>query len=246
MRTGQLSQRYYGHYIASVVDVDDPDHLGRIRVQADQFSDTSDQPIWASIVRPSAGDKTGVYFTPKNGDQVILGFIAGDVREPIVLGYAHSSQNAPDTSLVDTQKHGIVTTIGSVVFDEQNGTITVTLVGPTQSVVTMDKNSGITIDYKGTPESTVTLGSSGIKLDFQGPPEASITLDSSGITLSAQTISIGDSSSMSIQVAGQGVVLTPFVEEIFATHTHATAAPGPPVIPVPPGIPIIPNQTGTQ
>jgi uncharacterized protein involved in type VI secretion and phage assembly len=174
MRTGELYQRYYGHYLAEVVDVDDPDNLGRIRVQADQFADTVDQPVWASVVRPSAGDKQGVFFTPKKGDQVVLGYIAGDVREPMIVGYAHSKQKAPDTGKVGTQQHGIVTTIGSVLFDEKNGTITVTLDGPTKSTVTMDKNNGL-------------------KLDFAGTPEVSITLDSNGITAKC-----GDSSSLTI------------------------------------------------
>jgi uncharacterized protein involved in type VI secretion and phage assembly len=149
MRTGELYQRYYGHYLATVVDVNDPDNLGRIRVQSDQFADTLDQPIWASISRPCAGNKQGVFFTPKNGDQVVLGFIAGDVREPMVTGYAHSTQNAPDTSLVGTQQHGIVTTVGSVIFDEANGTITVTFAGSIASTITLT-SAGISIQGAGT------------------------------------------------------------------------------------------------
>jgi uncharacterized protein involved in type VI secretion and phage assembly len=144
MRTGELYQRYYGHYLAEVVDVNDPDQLGRIRVQADQFADSVDQPVWASVVRPSAGDKQGVFFTPKKGDQVVLSYIAGDVREPMIVGYAHSTQKAPDTAKVSTQRHGIVTTIGSLIFDEQNGTITVKL------------------DVAGAPEVSVTLAANGI------------------------------------------------------------------------------------
>jgi phage baseplate assembly protein gpV len=149
MRTGELSQRYFGHYLATVVDVNDPQHLGRIRVQADQFADTMDHPIWASISRPAAGDQQGVFFTPKNGDQVVISFISGDVREPIVVGYAHSTQKMPATSLVGTRKHGIVTTIGSVVFDEEGRTITVTFAGPIPSTITMT-TAGISIQGAGT------------------------------------------------------------------------------------------------
>jgi phage baseplate assembly protein gpV len=148
MRTGELSQKYFGHYLATVVDVNDPDKLGRIRVQADQFSDTQDQPIWASISRPAAGNQQGVFFTPKTGDQVILCFVAGDVREPIVVGYAHSTQNMP-ASLVGTQQHGIVTTIGSVVFDEEGRSITVTFAGPVPSTITLT-SAGINIQGAGT------------------------------------------------------------------------------------------------
>ena len=148
MRTGELSQKYFGHYLATVVDVNDPEKLGRIRVQADQFTDSMDQPIWASISRPAAGNQQGVFFTPKSGDQVILGFISGDVREPMVMGYAHSTQNQP-AAIVGTQQHGIVTTIGSVVFDEQSRSITVTFAGPVPSTITLT-SAGINIQGGGT------------------------------------------------------------------------------------------------
>jgi uncharacterized protein involved in type VI secretion and phage assembly len=175
MRTGELYQRYFGHYLATVIDVNDPQKLGRIRVQSDQFGDTMDQPIWASISRPAAGNKQGVFFTPKNGDQVILGFIAGDVREPMVMGYAHSTQAAP-ASVVGTQQHGIVTSIGSVVFDEQN--------------------SIITVAFTGSPQSKVTLNSSGITL--QVGDSTSVTLDSSSITLKAADVKVQVDNAMDV------------------------------------------------
>jgi uncharacterized protein involved in type VI secretion and phage assembly len=203
MRTGELYQRYYGHYLATVVDVDDPQKLGRIRVEADQFTDTQDNPLYASISRPAAGDKQGIFFTPKKGDQVVICFIAGDVRQPMVVGYAHSTQKTP-ASIVSTEQHGIVTTIGSMIFDEKNGIITVTLVGPTKSVVTMDKdgskgvkidfddgkstaqldNDGVKLSFKDS-KSTVTLDSNGVKLDVDG--KSTVKLESSGITIQSSS-----------------------------------------------------------
>jgi phage baseplate assembly protein gpV len=154
MRTGDLYQRYYGVYLAKVVDVDDPEQLGRIRVECDQFEDADDDVIWAGVARPAAGDRTGVFFTPKVGDQVVLGYLVGDVAEPIVLGYAHSGQR-PRAEQVDTQKHGIVTGIGSIVFDEQGRKITVTFDGPPASSITLDA-IGLKIESKGVVEITGT------------------------------------------------------------------------------------------
>jgi hypothetical protein len=171
MRTGELYQRYYGHYMATVVDVNDPQKLGRVRLQSAQFTDTMDQPIWASVSRPSAGNKTGVFFTPKKGDQVVISYVAGDVREPMIVGYAHSTQSAPDPQLVGPTKHGIVTSIGSAVFDEGGNTITVTLIGPPQQTLTFDK-------VKGT------------QIDFGQPPTASIVLDPTGITLTSPLVNV--------------------------------------------------------
>ena len=41
------------------------------------------------------------------------------LREPMVMGYAHSTQNMPANSLVSTQQHGIVTTISKVLSNDR-------------------------------------------------------------------------------------------------------------------------------
>lgn len=212
MRTGDLSQRYNGLYLAEVVDVNDPEKLGRVRVKADQFEDTGDQPTWATVARPSAGDKTGVFFTPKTGDQVIVGYMAGDVREPIILGYGHSTARKPDGDKVDTEKHGIVTTIGSITFDEKGGTIL--------------------ISFKGPPESTVTINKEGVVIASKAaPPEGKITLDAKGITIEALAVTVKtpafkvESAGVAITaplttVNGKPLVLGSFLE-VFKAHTHS-------------------------
>jgi uncharacterized protein involved in type VI secretion and phage assembly len=121
MRTGELYQRYYGIYLATVVDVNDPDRLGRVRIECDQFEDSKDQPLWATIARPSAGG-TSVFFSPKVGDQVIIGYVVGDVNEPVVLGYAHALREGqeapPDVSPV---QHAIVTDTFRIDLNEKPG-----------------------------------------------------------------------------------------------------------------------------
>jgi hypothetical protein len=210
MRTGELYQRYYGHYMATVVDVNDPMKLGRVRLQSEQFADTMDQPIWASVSRPSAGDKTGVFFTPKKGDQVVISYVAGDVREPMIVGYAHSSASAPDPQLVGPKKHGIVTSVGSAVFDEDSGTITLTLVGPPVQTLTFDK-------VKGT------------KIDFAGPPPASITLDPTGITLTAPLVNVVGLLTASAGGAGAGAPGALTLSNDMPGGTITISLPGPPM-----------------
>ena len=147
MRTNELYQRYYGLYLGKVVDVKDPQQIGRIRLQCDQFTDSEDDPLWATVARPGGG-ATSVFFTPNQGDQVIFGFQVGDVNGPVILGYAHNSgdQKPPEQVSADPKKHGIVTSIGSVVFDEDAKKIVVTFSGSSSpSTITMDSD-GITLD----------------------------------------------------------------------------------------------------
>src|SRR5262245_45690111 len=119
MRTTDLTQRYYGLYVGKVVSVEDPQKLGRIRLECDQYGDSTDDPLWAVVARPGGG-QTSVFFTPNEGDQVIFGFQVGDVNGPVVLGYAHNSDERPVPEQVQAspKKHGLVTSIGSLVFDE--------------------------------------------------------------------------------------------------------------------------------
>jgi len=145
MRTSELYQRYYGIYVGKVVSVEDPQRLGRIRIECAQFEESEADPLWAVVARPGGGG-TSVFFTPDVGDQVIFGFQVGDVNGPVILGYAHHSGDHEPPQEVDaaTKKHAIVTSIGSVVFDEENKQIVVTLNDP-KSTITM-KNDGITLD----------------------------------------------------------------------------------------------------
>lgn len=161
MRTGDLYQRYYGVFAGTVIDVEDPEKLGRVRIECDQYEDAEDDVFWANVARPAAGDKTGVFFTPKTGDQVIIGYLAGDVGEPVVLGYAHSQKRRPPDQ-VAPRKHAVVTDIGHVVFDEEGGSIRVTFNTP-ESFIQLDKD-GITISAPKVKIVSTAPGTTGIEL----------------------------------------------------------------------------------
>jgi uncharacterized protein involved in type VI secretion and phage assembly len=169
MRTGELYQRYYGLYLATVVDVNDPESLGRVRIECDQFEDTTDDPIWCSVARP-AGGVTSVFFTPKVKDEVIVGFLVGDVNEPVIVGYAHGGKDRQPPSQVSPTKHGIVTTVGSVVFDEDAKKITVTFNAGPESTITMD-SEGIVIkapNIKMEAQTLVQIDSPRVRMNGQG------------------------------------------------------------------------------
>lgn len=140
MRTTDLHQRYHGIYLGKVIAVDDPAGLGRIRVDTDQVVDTSDDPVWATVARPLAGDGPTVFFTPRKNDQVVVAYMQGDPRQPVVLGYAHHQKREPDGT--GPRTHAIATGAGRITFDE-DGKRVVIEVGPTRIVVT---SSGIAIE----------------------------------------------------------------------------------------------------
>jgi Rhs element Vgr protein len=68
----------------------DPDGEDRIQVRLPVIT-TEDQGVWSRIASLDAGDKRGFFFRPEVGDEVIVGFLNDDPRDPIILGMLNSS-----------------------------------------------------------------------------------------------------------------------------------------------------------
>lgn len=89
----QLQQRLItetarGCYLAEVVSVEDPDSLSRVKIKLLSFDQVGDQDaeIWARVATAFAGQNRGAFFIPDVGDEVLVTFVNGDTRFPIVIG----------------------------------------------------------------------------------------------------------------------------------------------------------------
>lgn len=88
---------------------DDPDSEERILIKVPAI-DAEDEGIWARVARPDAGDGRGLFFMPEIDDEVVIGYLNDDPRNPIVLGVLHSSAKpAPITASDDNHEKGIIT-----------------------------------------------------------------------------------------------------------------------------------------
>src|SRR3546814_3085618 len=73
-----------GLILCTVIDSDDPEGLGNVRVQ---YPDFADQPsTWDPVSTMMASGDAGTWFRPKPGDQVLVAFERGDPRFPVVIG----------------------------------------------------------------------------------------------------------------------------------------------------------------
>ena len=68
----------------------DPASELRVQLSIPSLGDLA-APVWARLAQFDAGDGRGAFFLPEVGDEVVLGFLTGDPRHPVVLGSLYSS-----------------------------------------------------------------------------------------------------------------------------------------------------------
>jgi phage baseplate assembly protein gpV len=89
--------KLYGKYRAYVVDADDPENRGRVKVKCPMVMGqyASD---WCEICLPNTESVTGDMFIPAVGESVWVEFEDGDPNYPIVSGGWYPVGEKPDTS----------------------------------------------------------------------------------------------------------------------------------------------------
>jgi len=119
-------KKIYGVTTATVLN--NFDCTGEARVQL-QLPWLPGYTPWARLSSPMAGSSTGSFFVPQVGDEVMVAFNQGDVREPYVLGACWSSADKPPASSPSDAltKRKIRTPVGhELEFDETAQTVTLT------------------------------------------------------------------------------------------------------------------------
>nr|WP_156302500.1 phage baseplate assembly protein V [Methylogaea oryzae] len=118
------------------------------------------------MVSPDAGKDRGYCFRPEVGDEVVIGFINQDPRQPIVLGALFGSVNKPPQRFGEPKDantgRGIASKKGSLFgFDDEK--VRIYLETPAGNKITLDDDakSIVLADQHG---NTVTLDQNGISL----------------------------------------------------------------------------------
>jgi hypothetical protein len=79
-----VRSRYYGKYRGTVIDTEDSQKLGRVKVSVPAV--LGDLQIWAMPCVPYTGSNAGHYFIPEVGAGIWVEFEAGDASYPIWVG----------------------------------------------------------------------------------------------------------------------------------------------------------------
>ena len=108
-----------GLQIGVVVDVNDSEkNEFRVKVHVPTIS-PGNEGIWARVATLDAGKNRGTYFRPVKDDEVVLGFLNDDPRDPIILGCLHSKNKHASPLPEGKLQFGFVTKEGlKLIFDD--------------------------------------------------------------------------------------------------------------------------------
>jgi len=248
----RMSERVYGKHRATVVDNDDPERLGRVRLCIpDVLGDVTSNWALPSVPYGGLADR-GMLLVPDVDAQVWAEFEAGNVSRPIWTGTFWQAAGDPPEEAADTAPTTRVlkTAAGHVLLlEDAGGEERATLVHPSGATIDVDPNGTIAMTDAG--GASVTLDAAAASITIADANGNSMEMTSSGTTVTdaaGNTIEMAASGvtvkGTMVRVEGSQVTLggsggepllkgTSFLT-LFATHMHPTAM-GPTGPPIPQG-----------
>ena len=166
---------------AEVVDNKDPNGLGRVQIKY-MWDTDNNAHAWARVVVSFAGADHGSHYTPRVGDQVLVGCEHGNASLPVVLGSLYHSDNKPD-------------------FKTDNGTEEVLLTKtPAGSEIRV-------VDKQGSEQIILSMPNQKnvLKMELQGPK---ITIESVGGTIEVQSKTVNITADDKITLTAKDIEIT--------------------------------------
>ncbi|MBB5619542.1 uncharacterized protein involved in type VI secretion and phage assembly [Pedobacter cryoconitis] len=157
--------------LADVLDNDDPQGQGRVKVKFKWACQTNDPSEWLRVMSPNAGsgDKgsnRGFHVIPEKGDQVMIAFEEGNIARPVVLGSVYHGKNGDSKGFKNSNVKGLSSRMGSrLTFDDLNhalhlGTDECNFIDITNGNDTVELVAGTKVIIR-SGESSITLNSNG-------------------------------------------------------------------------------------
>ncbi|MBR9919214.1 MAG: hypothetical protein GYB31_00135 [Bacteroidetes bacterium] len=126
------------------IEIDDS---GEHRLKVDiPVIDPSGEGVWARLSNFYATSGKGAFFIPEMGDEVALGFLNDDPRNPVILGMLYSGKNAPPYSVDEKNSIKAIVTKSDlkIEFDDDQKILT-TQTPAGNKMIFSDKDKSITI-----------------------------------------------------------------------------------------------------
>jgi uncharacterized protein involved in type VI secretion and phage assembly len=211
MSAADSPARWFGVYPAKVNDVQDPDQQGRVQVDLAITPEGGEERfrVWARISTMMAGADRGTWFIPEPGDEVLIGFLGGDPRQPFVMGSLWNGKDAPPHPMDDKNNVRVIKTRSGhkLEFDDTDGAAKITLTTPNGCELVLDDGAG------GNLKLTHPAGSS---LEFDAAGNVTLTA-AANFNVSAAQVDVQSAYSNFNGVTNHQAMITPAV--IGSTYT---------------------------
>lgn len=104
---------------AIVVDNQDPQYLGRVRVQFpwQKIQDNGEEKMWTPWIRIAqayGGLSKGVQFIPEEGEEVMVGFEMDNIERPYIIGTLFNGKGNPDNDWKSKVSEGTANNIKAI------------------------------------------------------------------------------------------------------------------------------------
>jgi Rhs element Vgr protein len=165
----------------------DPEGEDRVQVKMPLINADEDG-IWARVSTLDAGDNRGSFFRPEIDDEVLLGFVNDDPRDPVILGMMNSSAKpAPLPGSNDNHEKGFVTRSEmKFIFNDDVKSITIETPGGGKFVIDED---GATITIEDKNGNIVECSDSGISMespkDIKIKASGDLTMEGTNVNIKA-------------------------------------------------------------
>ena len=206
--TGQFSS-IHGLQIGIVTGITDGTGQYRIKIRLPMVNE-QDDGIYARVATLDAGDKRGTFFRPEVDDEVLVGFMNDDPKNPVVLGMLHSSaKSAPLEPDDQNPEKGYVSRNGiKIIFNDDKNSIHIETPGNRVFEMNDDDNSITLQDANG---NKMVMDNSGISIESA----TDLTIKGgSSISISAPQISIKADGTLSAEASGSTSVSSNGITEI--------------------------------
>jgi uncharacterized protein involved in type VI secretion and phage assembly len=228
-RSRSTDRRIYGIVEALVAAVnDDPEQEGRVKLTYPWFDGGREISDWCRVNQLYAGNGYGSCFVPEEGDEVLVAFIHGDMRFPVVLGGVYNGQDKPPTArTADRDQKMIRTKVGhQLILDDSPQAHAVKIITNGGHELILDDQSGsITVSGNGV---SIMLNDDG-SVSVQG---TTVTVQAQSVSVQAEQVGLGNAPTASA-VLGEELLA------VFDAHVHLLPIPiptTPPVTPAPPTV----------
>lgn len=177
--------------LARVLSLQDPESLNRVQVALLAFDGVDGQaaPMWARVVAPFAGNDRGAFWLPEVDDEVLVVFMQGDPRWPLVVGGLWNGASPPPASIEASgqnktkklkSKNGI-----AITMTDESGQETLLLETPGGCKVTLQDGPG-GIKLEDSNGNRVELKSSGIEVQAA----AKVTVQAAQVEVTAGMVKV--------------------------------------------------------